>query len=568
MAKSNGRRGGDMKKEKTDTFKISIKEDEQKALHIGDLVDEILKQPDKPVKDKLSAEELKEILSFYFVHAQDFPELTEKIDPIVQDLLKAAPNDYKFQLMDSSETASKFMRERIFNIWNTAAREEGPDSPIKEISENFQYEDLIEALNSVGGKTKTGLDLSYLEIGRVTDNLKAAVDKWLGDDPFLIALLEEVEKMKGDASWAGADLERITIDVPQSKAEFETPSLHNQAIGEAFRRAQERVKEEERRQQPELFDIIEGGEETPPLPAEPITGFEAREKIKSQYQVISLVQKFITIGNIFNKGTQALDMGRGAITKVSVSIDEDKNVKGLEHLTGYEWEVSNALYTLWIKGIRNFTLKHLYQVLVMDFDTIPTKEKEEELAQILLKFRAVEVKIDASQELQRITKDKGAKDVTGGKYFDLRWRHVSAYGQDIVVYSFLGEEPPIVLDHAIKTNRVVAFPQRFFNVKGKKGQLIYNTEERTAIMGYLLRRIRQMQNPKTGETKKGQSAVINFENMFQDLSIESTNRMKEKRNRDSVFLLLDHLKKEGLFRSYNTIKGGRGGAIKGVEIIF
>ena len=80
-----------------------------------------------------------------------------------------------------------------------------------------------------------------------------------------------------------------------------------------------------------------------------------------------------------------------------------------------------------------------------------------------------------------------------------------------------------------------------------------------------------MKDPRTGDIKKGkdgQSNRILFETLYDAIQLQPTDRNTEKNYRDNIFEILDHWKREGEIKRYEIVKGGRGGAIKGVDIFF
>ncbi len=528
----------------------------------------------KPLKEVLTEKEASDLLDYYFIYASK--EEKEALGPITESLMGMVSNYYKFSKLQSVANSMDMVFNNPNNDFYSAlldmmqAHTGKIESSMEEIS-SF----VSEAVNLVLERTNKLFDSNspWVELTKIVAELKDSLDKTIQNDPFISAFYDEVAKMRSEEAWKDVDLSYYTFDAPgENGCDVDTPSRHNHAIAEAYRRAEERVKreEEEAAQQPELFDLetTEGQEDKEPLKEE---DYESGRKINKQIQVVSKLQWAMVMTRIINAGTLNIPMtgkGKTIKTRVSVSIPTEANVKGVENLSGYEWEVSNGLYTLWVNGFKSFTIRKLYQAIVMDETALPTEAKEEELKKILEKFSFLKVSIDASEEIQKYTKDPKAKYIRNDNYFHLRSEVVSLYGQEVLMYYFVGQEAPILLDHAQRTNKLASFGKNLLNVKDEKGHNLNNTDARTAITGHLLRRIRQMKDPNTGEIKAKQNRRIDFKGLFADLQIPIENREKERRYRENIFKILDHLEREGEIKSYKIVKGGRGGAVQGVDIFF
>jgi len=395
----------------------------------------------------------------------------------------------------------------------------------------------------------------------------------ISSNPTFSRYAEELEKISKDPAYKDADVFRPGLDYEDEAETVLAETLHNKALMLAMEMAKAAVEQDLREEQPTLFDEITQAEEPEATPLQQ-GKIEGKSLIK-QTQIVSKVSWLLSeMKNVISNGTWNVETSynnRAIYSKFEVSAPENLIVKGLESLTGFENEVANGLYTLYENGYKSFTLPKLYEAMTLEPGAKITAAMQSKLESILEKFAVMRIKIDASKEVQEYTKDPGAKYRANRYFFQLESEFVSIGGVKAKMYYFTGEKPPILLEHARLTNRVITIPRKLIQIKDRKGHILPNTTNRIAIKGYLWRRIRQMKDPKTGDIKKGKDAQSNrilFQSLYEHTQMQPTDRNTEKNYRDNVFEILDHWKREGEFKRYEIVKGGRGGAIKGIDIFF
>lgn len=395
------------------------------------------------------------------------------------------------------------------------------------------------------------------------------------ENPLYFLALEELAKMKDDPEYSGIDENTLVLEYEDEGRTIVADTLQNKAIEEAWRRAEERYaqeeqdKQEEQEKQPSLFDdLIEEPAEEPTE-----EGRLEGKSLTSQKQLTSnLAWAMHHMRGIINNGyvdVSATHRKKQITTRFQVDTIEGVEIKGLDSLTGYENEVANGLYTLYENGFRSFTIPKLLEAMTLDPGVKASTETQKKLEKILEKFDLLRLSIDATKEFRLYTDDKTAIYKERRHFFDLEWKYVKLGGVKVKMYFFTGAKEPILLEHAKKTgNKIIAMPKNLLQIKDRKGHVMSDTENRIAIKGYLFRRIRQMRDKDTGELKKSQSNRILFASMYEDTHLQANDRSTEKAYRDSAIAILEHWQREGEFKRFEIVKGGRGGAVKGVDIFF
>ena len=438
-----------------------------------------------------------------------------------------------------------------------------------------QMRPATEAMKEWGSYTsKLFEELSGKSYFKGVSEMLSAIQEALSKSPVFSLYATELEKLSKDPAFKDADVYRPGLDYEDEAETIPADTLHNKALLLAMENARAATEQEAgEEEQPTLFDEIEKAEEAEATPL-PQGKLEGKSLIK-QTQVVSKASWLLaTMKNVITNGTWDVETpynNRIIVSKLEVTAPENLIVKGLESLTGFENEVANGLYTLYENGYRSFTLPKLYEAMTLEPEPKITAAMQSKLETNLEKFAVLRIKIDASKEVQAYTKDPGAKYRANRYFFQLESEFVSIGGVKAKMYYFTGDKPPILLEHARLTNRLATIPRNLIQIKNSKGHTLPNTTNRIAIRGYLYRRIRQMKDPRTGDIKKGkdgQSNRILFETLYDAIQLQPTDRNTEKNYRDNIFEILDHWKREGEIKRYEIVKGGRGGAIKGVDIFF
>ena len=425
-------------------------------------------------------------------------------------------------------------------------------------------------------KYTTGLFEEFSDNGyfKGVSEMLTAIQEALSKNPAFSRYADELEKLSKLPEYKDADIYRPGLDYEDEAETIPADTLHNKALMLAMENAKAAADQEQGEdEQPTLFDEITQAEVTDSTTLQ--QGKIEGKSLIRQTQVVSKASWLLaTMKNVISNGTWDIETSynnRTIISKFEVDAPENLKVKGLESLTGFENEVANGLYTLYENGYKSFTLPKLYEAMTLEPGAKITAAMQAKLETILEKFAVLRIKIDASKEVQAYTKDPSAKYRANRYFFQLESEFVSIGGVKAKMYYFTGDKPPILLEHARLTDRLATIPRKLIQIKDSKGHILPNTTNRIAIKGYLYRRIRQMKDPRTGDLKKGKDAQSNrilFDSLYEHTQLQPTDRNTEKNYRDNVFEILDHWKREGEFKRYEVVKGGRGGAIKGVDIFF
>lgn len=226
--------------------------------------------------------------------------------------------------------------------------------------------------------------------------------------------------------------------------------------------------------------------------------------------------------------------------------------------TEYDRNVADAVTSLYEYGDPShiITPATVYRAMVHQTNReTPSAQTLGAVTRSLDKMRFVRVLIDCTDELKsRKAKLDGAQ-ITGGKIdtylLALEKIEVMASGKRVTAYKII--KAPVLYDYARLTNQVLTVPAKLLDVPNQS-----NSEQRIAIKGYLLRRIKVMQ----GRTP--QSNRILFEKVFEAAGKPDAAKTEKRRIREYTAAVLDYWKAERFIKGYTIAKDGK--SVIGIDI--
>ena len=226
--------------------------------------------------------------------------------------------------------------------------------------------------------------------------------------------------------------------------------------------------------------------------------------------------------------------------------------------TEYDRNVADAVTSLYEYGDPShiITPATVYRAMVHQTNReTPSAQTLGAVTRSLDKMRFVRVLIDCTDELKsRKAKLDGAQ-ITGGKIdtylLALEKIEVMASGKKVTAYKII--KAPVLYDYARLTNQVLTVPAKLLDVPNQS-----NSEQRIAIKGYLLRRIKVMQ----GRTP--QSNRILFVKVFEAAGKLDATKTEKRRIREYTAAVLDYWKAERFIKGYTIAKDGK--SVIGIDI--
>lgn len=417
--------------------------------------------------------------------------------------------------------------------------------------------------------------VSAWEFERLTFEMFLRLGEVLEANPFIKAVREELEKLKTNPAYKDAELDRLAFDHEgEDLRKPLTDNAHNLAMKLAI------------------------GNALATLSALPTVATQnklktAQGRHKGVLLTNGMIRHVLTEEGIIGKAiayshhpiTRGRQEDRAITTMYSASLPDNMEFKGIKNLTGFEWEVLDAIQTLYYNGYDAFTIAQVYKTLTGSYR--PSPQMVEDIEKVIEKLKKLEIIIDAKDEIAKRTgkRQRGAKPIEGNAlYLFVFYKQVS--GHMVKHYGFVTK--PILLDYLEPTKGIKAFKEEALLVyntvrqKGldKKGHIKYEfveadgtlpmTKARIVINRTLIRRYGQMLD-NFGTLRENQSNVILFEPIYRlaEIDVDNiTDRHILTDYNEATLLMIDNHVARGLTKwcGYKLRKEGRGGKLVGVEI--
>lgn len=439
---------------------------------------------------------------------------------------------------------------------------------------NPALEEILAEFDEIQERELKETSAKFRDIGnfeRLVFDMFKRLAELLEATPFIKAVRKELEKLKTNPAYKDAELDRLAFDRDDKDEKKLADNAHNLAMKLAIGNASA------------LATIPTGATQNKLR--------TAQGRSKGIFLTNGMIRHVLTEEGIIGKAiayshhpiTRGRQEDRAITTMYSASLPDNMEFKGIKNLTGFEWEVLDAIQTLWRNGYDAFTIAQLYKTLTGSYR--PSPQMVEELERIIEKLRNLEIIIDAKGEIQKKTGKRPKVARIEGNTFYLFVFFKQVGGHMVKHYGFVTK--PILLDYLEPTKGIKSFKEKALLVyntvmqKGldKDGHIKYEfvkadgtlqmTEARIVINRTLIRRYGQILDD-FGTLRENQSNVILFEPIYRlaGIDVDNLDRAAQKKYNEATLLMIENHVARGLTKGcgYKPKKEGRGGKLVGVEI--
>lgn len=232
-------------------------------------------------------------------------------------------------------------------------------------------------------------------------------------------------------------------------------------------------------------------------------------------------------------------------------------VDSIISLTEFDRQVQDAISSLWEHGHKDHIITPDIVARAMNHKTQTeyiSPQYKGAVTKSIEKMRRIHIALDASEEIRKRKTILDGEKIDSFKVDDylLSFKGIEIGAGGKTVKGYLIQSEPLLLTYAKMTGQIATVDARLLDIKkvSKNGKAttvsIVNTEPRTAVKGYLLRRIAVMNNDRTKKTHK-QSNIILFDTLFEETGIPQDNNSANTKK--YAFQVLDY------FKAMNYIKG-------------
>lgn len=276
---------------------------------------------------------------------------------------------------------------------------------------------------------------------------------------------------------------------------------------------------------------------------------------------IMSIQKLVTElqHNLINSGAADIIVAnKGKKNEITSYVLATCNeVDSIISLTEFDRQVQDAISSLWEHGHKDHIITPDIVARAMNHKTQTeyiSPQYKGAVTKSIEKMRRIHITLDASEEVRKrkaiLDEDSNISCKIDDYLLSFKGIEVRAGGK--TVKGYLMQAEPLLLTYAKMTKQLATVDARLLDIKkvSKNGKAttvsIVNTESRTAVKGYLLRRIAVMNNDRTKKTHK-QSNIILFDTLFEETGIPQDNNSANTKK--YAFQVLDY------FKAMNYIKG-------------
>lgn len=295
--------------------------------------------------------------------------------------------------------------------------------------------------------------------------------------------------------------------------------------------------------------------------------------------------------NIINNGEMNITVaGKGTdsptTTYILATYQETDSIKmSGKPYTEYDRQVHDAVCSLWEYGHKEhiMTSEMIFRAMTHDTKTkCPSPQQIGAVTKSIEKMRHIHVEVDATEEMKIRKVTLNGEPVKSCTFNDnllsCREIEVRAGGKTVKAYQ-MGLEP-LLLTYARMTNqlatvsgellaiREVVKDESTGKIKKITDSVVANSEIRIAVKGYLLRRIKVIENDKKkkkkDETKK-QSNIILFDSLFKETGIQKNS--KTARNiKEYCYQVFDYWKGMRFIKDYEK-RESKGKGRKSIDAV-
>ena len=213
--------------------------------------------------------------------------------------------------------------------------------------------------------------------------------------------------------------------------------------------------------------------------------------------------------------------------------------------TQFDFAVLCVCISEWVHGNRYTTPAIIFRGLTgkIGNDDNSLSEKQTELIlQSIRKLMGNIITVDISDLCQKLKYNGGKPKTITGPLLPSQYVTTTINGQTSdTVINFTAESPLFTLA-ILKNNQIISYDATLLDAPN-----INNSELNISVKNYVMNRVQEIKSHSLNPS-------LTFSDIFQKCGISNSNRVVQKRARDTVFKFLDHLVSENQIKGYQVIK--------------
>lgn len=309
-------------------------------------------------------------------------------------------------------------------------------------------------------------------------------------------------------------------------------------------------------------------------------------KVETEYTNISKIAHYITTtsGLVDAEKPFTLVTMPSKNATVTIALKADKGIKLSKNITQYDFDIMDAVYSLFINGCSVFSPEMVARMISGKLNGRVSAQKIGSVTRSINKLRHVDITIDLTDEYIKSGKKlpEGVDALTRTSYLlpleiynavipdngkTLKTRKTILDDEEINViagYEFV--KKPVLYTYAEQRGDIEDFPMALLS-----DPTISDTDENTAIKWYIVRRIAALRKAKNKtnelkdviyyDTEEQQGA---FSDLWYNPDEYSNWRKKKAKIHEAIVAELEVCLREKFIKSYEVIK--KGTSIEGVSI--
>lgn len=234
----------------------------------------------------------------------------------------------------------------------------------------------------------------------------------------------------------------------------------------------------------------------------------------------------------------------------SLLFNDDPGVKVPASLDEYDEMLHSIITSYVVKGINEISPRMIYRAMTGNPDAQPTPQRVNEIRKHMRKLMSSLVVIDVSEDAAAKSnlinlgyephRDKA--EIEGNIIHAERCKLV-INGQEVEGYKILRK--PVLYEYSCLKGGIEHISAELLNAPD-----IDKTEDTIRLEAYLLKQIFRIKAGGNGNT-------IKYDSIYKNFDKTENNDTKKKRIREKTNKLLDHFKKQGYIKNFETISQGK-----------
>lgn len=217
-----------------------------------------------------------------------------------------------------------------------------------------------------------------------------------------------------------------------------------------------------------------------------------------------IVHELAMIPSVIGGGECAFCCMKNKSILTTIDLRDEENIKFSGEITARDIAVMDSIYTIYATGAKCFTRDQVVQVYMGDMNVKITPKMRREVKKSVDKLMATIVRIDCTAEFRnRKLIDKDEKMIFNSNILYLKYLEGSKVYYTVngkvsnskVVYSFLGEEAPVLFQYAEAIGQIITIPMKLLSAGS-------STDTSVEICRYIYKQIHYMKYAQNRSTRK------------------------------------------------------------------